>query len=519
MSGMNSSMNPSYADRSLEEARRAVDDQVASLEETLRKLRSDQNKLTLINRLPEETLIRVFMNLVEPLRRSTRLKPPRRLRPAWLSVCQVFHAWRDLALGYGPLWASISPLYGGEWVKEMAARSRGSHLTLDTRGVHGRTEHTIDGEEIYNVAVSHAGQVAHIVFNLRIGSLSSADLGDWMDLIPQLPELERLTFQDWDGRTAFFYPSNASETMHLRTLEIGFHAFAHQPHPIELLSRLESLTVYNAFTFVNHYAFGSLLALLTHTKALRSLTVRSFHDLSSAPGTQPRVVDLPMLYHLHLQNTPSVCDAILSHLKLPPRASLALVISSSVLYRDSIDDCMKLIHTLGDLSTHTGLVDVVVGKGYLTWIVRESGVSDTKIQAKLGGFLDSASVRRRGRWQGPGVHGWFALISTVSHIDKLVLSGPTGLNLFVQLLQPDMSRIRPPSSELVFQDMGYSSYSHHLVKWLELKGNLGQSAPMRIKLAGDPLDELVNQLQRMCGSAGFAVYNGDKVIKASLGPE
>lgn len=83
---------------SREHLRQAIDDEIKSLEGSIRALRHRRNELAPISSLPTELIEAIFSLLREPgtLPPSTLDGKPDHL--AWLRVAHVCHHWREITL-------------------------------------------------------------------------------------------------------------------------------------------------------------------------------------------------------------------------------------------------------------------------------------------------------------------------------------------------------------------------------------------------------------------------------------
>src|ERR1700730_4144150 len=87
---------------SADHLRQAIDDEIKSLEASLRALKSRRNALVPISHLPPEILAAIFSFLSPSVwNRGIDLLE-------WLSVTHVCHRWRDIALTHPRLWSHIN---------------------------------------------------------------------------------------------------------------------------------------------------------------------------------------------------------------------------------------------------------------------------------------------------------------------------------------------------------------------------------------------------------------------------
>jgi hypothetical protein len=84
-----------------------IDDEIISLEESTRALRSCRNALAPVSRLPPETLAAIFFYLSPPGIFSTSLHFYGYGYLAWMCVAHVCRQWRETALNHPRLWSHI----------------------------------------------------------------------------------------------------------------------------------------------------------------------------------------------------------------------------------------------------------------------------------------------------------------------------------------------------------------------------------------------------------------------------
>lgn len=315
----------------LQAFQRALDDRIASLEATLLTLKSRRNDLSQVSKLPPETLMNIFANLVEPPPYVCRQKRPDKARPAWLSASHISRTSRNLALGYQSLWANISARCGKEWISEMMIRAQDSPLSLDTTGIFNRaTTCRVSDADLYKLAVAHAHQVAAI--RLDFSDTHHGPIrGKWEGLIPQLSALHTLTFTEYTSRLDFL--ANTGVLPMLRSLRVKWNSLSQQPHPVQVLPQLKVLSLSGPW---GQSQLNGIIAVLRHTKQLRRLSLVHLElDTLRPEVPQGTAAELPLLEHLYLQNVPSYNSAILSQLTLPPTTRIEAFISPSTVRIDN----------------------------------------------------------------------------------------------------------------------------------------------------------------------------------------
>ena len=138
-------MNTSSAEKSRKQLRKAIDDEITSLEqsikESIRVLKSRRNALAPISSLPPEILAAIFSFLSPSANKGAfRLK--------WIYFSHVCRHWRETALNYPHLWSHINlSKLAPAAIPKMLARAKMAplHLELDFTG---RSQKQIDAFEL-----------------------------------------------------------------------------------------------------------------------------------------------------------------------------------------------------------------------------------------------------------------------------------------------------------------------------------------------------------------------------------
>ena len=114
---------------SCDHRRQAIDDEIILLEESIRTLKSRQNELASISRLPPETLAAIFFFLsLSTWRDETGAM-------AWIRVARVCRLWRETALNHPRLWShlNLTKLTPVDMAEVLArAKTVPLHLKADT---------------------------------------------------------------------------------------------------------------------------------------------------------------------------------------------------------------------------------------------------------------------------------------------------------------------------------------------------------------------------------------------------
>jgi hypothetical protein len=223
-----------------------VIDEIKSLEESTRALRSRRNALAPISRLPPEILATIFTLL------SASAWDERSVRLEWLGVTHVCHRWREIALNYPRFWSYINftklssagkaeilaraktaplhlevdaddklrilthfdPFEGGPLETTLArlsssapllesisfshiSESEGPPATIPVNLLNG-TAPNLTSLELEKCDISWKSPFLKGLRNLQIRDVSKnarPELEDWLDALNEMPKLETLSFQ------------------------------------------------------------------------------------------------------------------------------------------------------------------------------------------------------------------------------------------------------------------------------------------------------------------------------------
>ena len=132
------------SDESSDRLRQAIDDEIISLEQSIRVLKSRRNAHALISRLPPETLAAIFSFL------STAANDLK-----WICVSHVCRQWRETALNYPHLWSHINlskPAPAA--IAEILARAKMACLHFEADFTNWRHEHIDAFEKLLEAHIS-----------------------------------------------------------------------------------------------------------------------------------------------------------------------------------------------------------------------------------------------------------------------------------------------------------------------------------------------------------------------------
>jgi hypothetical protein len=102
--------------KTVDVARRRIDQDIERLEGAIRALKSRRNSLAGISRFPPEILSRIFICCAVTYE-------PAQLTMDWAKVTHVSRHWRTVAIGCPRLWTTVV-FAQPRWVEEMLKRSK-----------------------------------------------------------------------------------------------------------------------------------------------------------------------------------------------------------------------------------------------------------------------------------------------------------------------------------------------------------------------------------------------------------
>ena len=294
-----------------DDLRQAIDDEINSLEQSIRVLKSRRNTLAPISCLPPETLATIF-SFLSPDEGDFHLD--------WICFSRVCRHWRETALNYPRLWSHINfrVLYDSykntegapAIIAEILARAKTVPLHLDFN------LHLVEpGNDAFLQQIdAHISQTRH----LRVtGPLISVK-----PLVSSAPILESLSLLRTDSYTIPI-PSDLFNctTPSLRILELeNFDISWKAP----LLKGLQSLEL----RYLSVEAPPELEDWLDALNEMPQLKTLSLHSATPVAPPAPlisepsRTITLPSLTKFHISSSAKNCTLALAHLVMPALAWL-----------------------------------------------------------------------------------------------------------------------------------------------------------------------------------------------------
>jgi hypothetical protein len=421
-------MDPSIED-SAEHLRRAIDDELGSLEKTTRALKLRRNALAPISRLPPETIAIIFSFLSLPREYVRLLTGDKQDILAWLRVSHVCHRWREIALNQPRFWSRIDfTTLTSAGATEVLSRSKMAPLELEANLSGVRWE----GDRIDAFGKQLSSHLSH-TSRLNI----TADFADLQTIIGQLaspaPALEWLSFIiDDEGHLRMGTPSNASippsflggTAPRLSRLQLD-HCDIRWTSPVFKSLRILEIQMLSQLA---RPSLEEWLDAMEQMLQLETLVVNHATPKAptvSTPLPEPtRVITHPSLTQLNLAASASDCAVALAHLILPALIRIRVDVTSELA---SADDVRALIpyfsrNAHGPQDAEPLQSILISGEPSLTEIVLWTAAgADMEVQNPLS--LISATLSARAIFTASG-HMWFE--TDVEVLDATLAALPLG---------------------------------------------------------------------------------------------
>ena len=312
--------------------RQAIDDEIRSLEESIRALRRRRNALAPISCLPPE----VFYTIFSFVRRSPDClilaEEPDHL--ACLRISHVCHQWRETVLSQPLLWDELDfTTVTAAGAAEILARARSVPLDLEAMVPFGHWDDSRFSafQKELQAHVSHTCHLGISVEPLRLRKTLEG-------LISPAPILEYLSLSvDDESNSRVSIPDNifAGTTPRLSCLVLRNCDISWKSPLLIGLTHLEIRTP----SMSKRPSLSAWLDMLNETPQLKTLTLDWASPVVSRHFTFPSDVDhivtLPSLIHLELSGFARDCGLALAHLALPALNWLFVIARSCSL--DGVD--------------------------------------------------------------------------------------------------------------------------------------------------------------------------------------
>ncbi|KAH6905230.1 hypothetical protein BKA70DRAFT_509313 [Coprinopsis sp. MPI-PUGE-AT-0042] len=127
-------MDQEVAYKSVEEARKLLDDRLLEKEKEIIDIKHERNQLAPVSRLPVEVLARVFLDRARSPESTTQdtqyAFKTGQYQVLWMGVSHVCRQWREVALGCSELWSVLNPRISTKWIEAMIKRSKSMPISL-----------------------------------------------------------------------------------------------------------------------------------------------------------------------------------------------------------------------------------------------------------------------------------------------------------------------------------------------------------------------------------------------------
>ncbi|KAL6307910.1 hypothetical protein BKA93DRAFT_26402 [Sparassis latifolia] len=299
----------------------------------VRSLHSLPKSTALPPRLAPELLCRIFFFAVYADGRPDLY--------GWIALSQVCHVWRNIALNYSVLWVYV-PMHKPQWTVEVLSRTKNTDLTV-----------RVDLSQKFSLASFHSLQTDHFlrVRELHVFALKRETYGEFVDMLPvDAPHLECLSIIFDSGVDDD--DSDEDEVEEEDVLLLPHSVFRNAPMLRCLYLRgllWDSLLFpHLAHLAIHELAEGflemsPLLSILESLPQLLSLSLISVITIDSSldSETSARVVHLPSLRLLHLDEDSDFFIVFMSSIDLPPDVVMRITVrpmwSASAEIRNVVD--------------------------------------------------------------------------------------------------------------------------------------------------------------------------------------
>ncbi|KAJ8517948.1 hypothetical protein ONZ45_g4959 [Pleurotus djamor] len=301
-----------------------VDQKIKFLQEDIRVLQRYRNaRYSLVSRLPPEIISRIFEEMAFAIPKTSHWNLPKTPHRYWLSVTQVCHLWRKIAIDSPRLWTLVYTYTNKAFAKLCVERSRGLPLYLATfiTGNHNT-------ETVKYLLGEHSTRLWRL--ELRRSDPSWVDMLTLLDT-PLLKEicLDIIESQALPFRTVSFLPMSSENIPPLRHISLtNWSLDLASP----FLSQLRTLKLcYRTASHSSKVPLREMLLALKNFSHLEQLELDMIVDESSGSGRLDNiVVELPCLHTLRLSVLSPPPRQMLDNLSLPSIQSIVLCIAEVV---------------------------------------------------------------------------------------------------------------------------------------------------------------------------------------------
>ena len=328
---------------SCEHLRRAIDEEINSLEETTRALKSRQNELASISRLPPETLAAIFaFHSLSTWRGETDKNTYRNKTGkyawyndtgnsmAWVYVAHVCRLWRETALNHPRFWSHINlTKLTPVGMAEVLARAKTVPLHMEADVTKWSSEQMIAFGKQLETHISHTRHLSisggHLPTLLE-KIVSSAPIFQFLSLSTNSPQ------SDLPDSPQAIIPDNLFNRTgpSLTYLELESCDIIWMSPFLKGLRSLQTLKLSNGA----RPKLEDWLDALNGSPQLEELSLQSATPLAPPTGSlmsEPlRFATLPSLARLYISDSSKECALGIAHLELPALTRLHVDVKSQV---------------------------------------------------------------------------------------------------------------------------------------------------------------------------------------------
>ena len=320
---------------SCDHLRQAINDEIIPLEESTRALKSRQNELASISRLPPEILAVIFFF------HSLSTWCDKTAKMAWIRVAHVCRLWRETALNHPRVWSHINfTKLTSAGMVEILSRAKLAPLNLEADIDTWSKERVVAFGKQLEAHISHTRHLSISGSYLRPVTLleqfvSSAPILEFLSLSQKFP-----CFLS-DSERAIMLDNLFNHTPSLISLELENCDFSWTSRP-PFLKGLRSLQICELFTGARP-KLEDWLDALNEMPQLEELSLQFATPL--APETGPLISEssrsstLTSLTRFHISDFPKECALAVAHLVLPALTHLHVDVES----RDEDGEDVQLV--------------------------------------------------------------------------------------------------------------------------------------------------------------------------------
>ena len=305
--------------QSRDHLRQTVIDEIKSLEESTRALKSRRNQLIPISRLPPETLATIFTFL------SASAWSEKPAHVEWINVAHVCGRWRDITFDHPRFWSYVNfSKLSSAGVGEILARAKMAPLHLEAEFTSG-TWMPLRSQIFERQLAAHISHTRHLVINESVESAlqrlpSSAPLLEFLSLSQRYVALDDATIPDYLLNCTA--PSLTS--LELEKCDISWKS--------PLLKGLRNLQILGISTKVRP-KLEDWLDALNEMPKLEELFIQSATPIALLANPllseRSRTITLPSLTHFRIHALAKDCALALAHLLLPALIWLHVDVNSN----------------------------------------------------------------------------------------------------------------------------------------------------------------------------------------------